>query len=140
MASRPRDELIALSSIGKPWQSNPGTYETFLPLINWYLNIISLRILFNACPMCKLPFAKGGPSCSVKFGRSCNLCQFQRSVVHRYRNAFSLMTALAFILNDVLGMLMVCSKGFRRDIFGGVETKNIFKQFGCTHRRLVLRL
>jgi len=37
-------------SIGKPWQSHPGTYETLRFWRTLYRKMISLRILLSACP------------------------------------------------------------------------------------------
>src|SRR6185437_11449097 len=50
-------------SIGRPWQSQPGTYGARKPAISFERTTISLRILLTAWPRWILPFAYGGPSC-----------------------------------------------------------------------------
>ena len=57
------------TSIGMPWQSQPGTYGASKPSIVRLLTMMSFRILLNACPMWRSLFAYGGPSCSTKRGR-----------------------------------------------------------------------
>src|SRR5205807_827796 len=57
------------TSIGMPWQSQPGTYGASKPASDFDLTMMSLRILFTAVPMWMSPLAYGGPSCSTKRGR-----------------------------------------------------------------------
>ena len=51
------------SSIGRPWQSQPGTYGASKPASSFDLTTMSLSILLTAWPMWIAPFAYGGPSC-----------------------------------------------------------------------------
>ena len=52
-------------SIGRPWQSQPGTYGARWPASSFDLTVMSLRILLTAWPMWIEPLAYGGPSCST---------------------------------------------------------------------------
>jgi isoleucyl-tRNA synthetase len=54
-----------LKDIITRYKSMLGYYAPYVPGMDLYLVIISLRILFKAWPMCKLPFAYGGPSCKI---------------------------------------------------------------------------
>ena len=56
-----------LNSMGRPWQSQPGTYGALKPRKVLYLTMMSLRILFSAVPMWTSPLANGGPSCRTNF-------------------------------------------------------------------------
>ncbi len=49
--------LSTLSSIGRPWQSHPGTYGASKPASVFERTTRSLRILFIEVPMWILPFA-----------------------------------------------------------------------------------
>ncbi len=56
-------------SIGIPWQSQPGTYGASKPAMLRDLTTMSFRILLTAWPRWMSPFAYGGPSCRMNFGR-----------------------------------------------------------------------
>jgi len=49
--------LSTLSSIGRPWQSQPGTKSAVSPFWLRYLTTMSFRILLSACPMWMSPLA-----------------------------------------------------------------------------------
>ena len=49
--------LSSACSIGRPWQSQPGTYGARRPRSAWALTVTSFRILFKAWPMWMCPFA-----------------------------------------------------------------------------------
>ena len=53
------------SSIGRPWQSHPGTNRTRFPFRASYRHTKSFRILLSACPMCKSVVATRGKKTRV---------------------------------------------------------------------------
>jgi hypothetical protein len=40
------------SSMGRPWQSQPGMYRGLAPFSSWYCTMMLFKILFSACPKC----------------------------------------------------------------------------------------
>ena len=56
-------------SIGRPWQSQPGTYGASKPSSWCDLTTMSLSTLLTAVADVIAPLAYGGPSCSTKRGR-----------------------------------------------------------------------
>ncbi len=54
--------LSTFSSIGRPWQSQPGTYGASKPACDFERTTMSFRILLSAVPMWMCPLAYGGPS------------------------------------------------------------------------------
>ena len=69
MSLRPWAFSIAFS-IGRPWQSQPGTKRASKPASCLDLTTMSFRMLFTAWPMCSTPLAYGGPSCSTNKRRA----------------------------------------------------------------------
>ncbi len=61
--------LSTCSSMGRPWQSHPGTKSESLPLIEACFTTMSFRILLRKCPRWIEPFAYGGPSWKTNFSR-----------------------------------------------------------------------
>ena len=51
------------SSMGRPWQSHPGTYGASNPAMVRERTMTSFKILLSAVPTWISPFAYGGPSC-----------------------------------------------------------------------------
>ncbi len=49
--------LSTLSSMGSPWQSQPGMYSAASPLRLRYFTMTSFRTLLSACPMWMSPLA-----------------------------------------------------------------------------------
>ena len=70
------------SSIGRPWQSQPGTYGASKPSMLCDFTTMSLRILLSAWPMWISPFAYGGPSCSRNFFAPLRACANLAVQVH----------------------------------------------------------
>ena len=60
-----------LCSIGRPWQSHPGTYGVWWPCIERKRRITSLSVLLIRWPMWMSPLAKGGPSCRIHWDPAC---------------------------------------------------------------------
>ena len=60
--------LSSFSSMGRPWQSQPGTYGASKPIIDRERTTTSFRTLLSAVPRCTLPLAYGGPSWRMKTG------------------------------------------------------------------------
>ena len=106
------------NSIGNPCVSQPGTYRTRFPLSAWYRVMKSFRILFKACPMCKSPFAYGGPSCNVNDSRFSfdssrfATCLYTLFSSHHFCMSGSFCTEFARISNVVCGSKTVAAYAF----------------------------
>ena len=75
--SRPAVSFTTLNSIGKPWQSQPGTNGAANPAMVFDFTTRSLSSLLSAVPMWTSPLAKGGPrgfSCPYGWESAC-CCQ-----------------------------------------------------------------
>src|SRR6185369_16945724 len=104
---------ITLCSMGRPWQSQPGTYAQSRPRIVLDRTTRSFSVLFIRWPMWMLPLAYGGPSWKVNLGlaasleRSVAYSPFSPTAFHRFTLAGSFCTRLAFMGKLVLGRLRV---------------------------------
>src|SRR6185437_13389909 len=94
-----------LISIGRPWQSQPGTYGESKPAMVFDLTTKSFRHLFRACPSWMAPLAYGGPSCRTYTGlpwRDCRIWPYKSFFSHFSSHLGSFWGRPAFMGKSVL--------------------------------------
>src|SRR4051812_20564346 len=106
---RPRASST-LISMGRPWQSHPGTYGESNPAMVFDFTTKSFKHLLSACPRWMGPLAYGGPSCSTYSGaplRAARIFSYRPRLSHFSSHLGSLAGRLAFMEKLVLGRLSV---------------------------------
>ena len=99
------------SSIGKPWQSQPGTYGESKSDNVLDLTMMSFKILLTEWPKWISPFAYGGPSCKIKLFLpflAARISWYNFFSCHCLIIAGSRCARLPRIGNSVSGKLRVC--------------------------------
>ena len=98
--------VITLCSMGKPWQSQPGTKVTWCPCIRRERTTKSFNTLLRRCPRCRFPLAKGGPSWNTNGSadeRASHSFSARLISAHRATEFGSLVARPARMAKSVLG-------------------------------------